>query len=304
MSDRPPGHAPFVWTVFRYAVLLLWALICVFPFYWVAITSVKSSMDVAEGPRYLPFVDFAPSFDGWAFILFNSQDRLVNQFLNSVMVATAATAIAVICASMATYALTRFSFHFPQNPWNSRKPASANNMLWFAAVASRILPPIAILIPMYSFAERHGMLDTHWLLILIYAAVNLPVAMWLLRPVFGERAREIEEAAYLDGATHIEILFTILLPTLLRGLFATTFLIFLLNWNEYLFAEYLAGFHSMTLPPWLVSQISAREAQAVAEEDEIIRLSAAIVVMVIPLLILAGGAQAAIRNRFSGGQSG
>jgi multiple sugar transport system permease protein len=278
--------------VLRYIVLVVWALVCVIPLYWVLTNSFKTVLDVAQGPRYLPFVDFTPQLDAWRYIFFEPREQLVSQFFNSVIVASFATVLTMLTGAMATYALTRFRFF-----WSS---TNVNNVIWFVLLASRILPAVVVLVPIYSMAERHGMLDTHWLLIMLYTAANLPVAMWLMRPVFGEKAWEQEEAAWLDGATHFELFSGILLPMLTRSLLAIAFLIFLLCWNEYLLAQYLAGDHAMTLPPWLVSQISFREAQIIAEEDEITHLSAAIVLMVAPLLLLAGGVQSALKRSLSG----
>lgn len=286
-----------------YCILVFWSAVCLFPIYWVFVNSLKSIWDIAKGPRYLPFVDFTPKLDAWRYIFFEPNERLISQFFNSVLVASASTLLVMLTGGMMTYALTRFQFHWPSYARSATGPASANNLIWFVALASRILPPVAILVPVYSMAERHGMLDTHWLLIALYTAANLPVAIWLMRPVFGEKAIEQEEAAWLEGATHFEILFGILLPMLMRSMVAISFLIFLLSWNEYLFAQYLASNHAMTLPPWLVSQISFREAQIIAEEDEITRLSAATVLMIAPLLLLAGGVQAALsRATLRGGR--
>jgi multiple sugar transport system permease protein len=271
-------------SVLSYFILVFWSLVCLIPIYWVGVNSIKHVDDIAEGPRYLPFVDFLPSLDGWRYVFFNPEERLVSQFFNSVVDAVSATALTMITGGMAVYALTRFRF------------GSSNNLIWFVAIASRILPPVAMLVPIYLVAQQHNWLDTHWLVILLYTATNIPVAMWLLRPVFGEKAWEQEEAAVLDGASHVQIFFGVLLPMVLRGLFAASFLVFLLCWNEYLFAQYLAGDHAMTLPPWLVGQVSFREAQIIAEEDEIIHLSAAIVLMIAPLLLLAGGVQSALKR--------
>jgi multiple sugar transport system permease protein len=278
--------------ILRYVILVFWALVCVIPLYWVFTNSFKAVLDVAQGPRYLPFVDFTPQLDAWRYIFFEPREQLVAQFFNSVIVATSATALTMLTGAMATYALTRFRFRW--------RASNVNNLIWFVLLASRILPAVVVLVPIYGIAERHGLLDTHWLLIMLYTAANIPVAMWLMRPVFGEKALEQEEAAWLDGSTHFELFSGILLPMLTRSLLAIAFLIFLLCWNEYLLAQYLASDHAMTLPPWLVSQVSFREAQIIAEEDEITHLSAAIVLMVAPLLLLAGGVQSALKRSLPG----
>lgn len=291
MSVGAPSLISKVAGVLRYVILVFWALVCLIPLYWVLTNSFKTVLDVAQGPRYLPFVDFTPQLDAWRYIFFEPREQLIAQFFNSVIVATCATVLTMLTAAMATYALTRFRFRLLS--------AEVNNLIWFVLLASRILPAVVVLVPIYGIAERHRLLDTHWLLIMLYTAANIPVAMWLMRPVFGEKAWEQEEAAWLDGSVHLELFFGILLPMLTRSLLAIAFLIFLLCWNEYLLAQYLASDRAMTLPPWLVSQISFREAQIIAEEDEITHLSAAIVFMVAPLLLLAGGVQSALKRSLS-----
>jgi multiple sugar transport system permease protein len=133
-------------------------------------------------------------------------------------------------------------------------------------------------------AQFAGLLDTRLALIFTYTALNLPVAVWLLQPIFGARATAQEEAAQLDGASQFQIFFTIFLPMVAASIAAVGLLIFILCWNEYLFAAYLAGNHAMTLPPWLVGQMSVKEAQIGSEAEEWAHLSAATILMAAPLL--------------------
>jgi ABC-type glycerol-3-phosphate transport system permease component len=154
-------------------------------------------------------------------------------------------------------------------------------------LSSRLLPPAAVVIPLYLMAHGVGLLDTRSALILTYGAVNLPVALWLLQPIFGTRATDQEEAAQLDGAAHLSILFGILLPMIRGALAATAVIVFLLCWNEYLFAALLTSDHALTLPPWMVGQLSMKEAQAGGEAEELAHLSAAAVLMAVPALALA-----------------
>jgi multiple sugar transport system permease protein len=161
-----------------YGPLGLWSVICLFPIYWVAIASLKDGAGIDNGPFYLPFVDFKPSLAAWKFILSDSYDSLLPWFLNSVIVATASAILTVVAGALAVYGLTRSR---PTRPW----------LAWFhrhvfaAMLATRILPPAVIALPLYFMAQKAALLDTQLLLILVYAAINLPVALWLLRPVFG-----------------------------------------------------------------------------------------------------------------------
>lgn len=310
-----------------YAVLLAWAAVCAFPLYWLAITSIKRQADIDQGPRYLPFVDFAPSLDSWRFILGDPSENLVSRFFNSLAIGLVATALALTTAALALYGLTRLR---PSLRWPSfiawtlaggfallaalvQAPPLAIGLLAAASaaaliavvarnrgravegfgaiafmLASRALPPAVIAVPVYIMFQTAGLLDTRISLVVVYAAVNLPVALWLLQPVMGWRATEQEEAAQLEGASHPAILFTILLPMLRGGIAAAGLIVFLLCWNEYLFAATLSFDHALTLPPWMVGQLSMKEAQAGGETEELAHLSAAAVLMAVPALVLAG----------------
>jgi multiple sugar transport system permease protein len=267
--------------ILTHAVLGLWALVCLFPIYWLAVTSLKGEAEVTAGPFYLPFVDFAPSLGAWRFILFDAYDNLTARYLNSAVIAAASTALTVLTAAMAAYALTRFRW---------AKPLT-NSGVAMAILSTRILPPIVIVLPVYMMAQWAGMLDTWGVLILVYAAINMPVALWLLEPVLGARATDQEEAAQLDGASHVTIFFSILVPMAAAGIAAVGLLVFVLCWNEYLFAAYLASDRAMTLPPWLVGQLSMKEAQVGSEAEEVARFSAATLLMALPLLVVTGFVQ-------------
>jgi multiple sugar transport system permease protein len=256
-----------------YSVLWFWALVCIFPIYWVAVTSIKAVPDIEGLPKYLPFVDFAPSLDAWRFILFDHSENLVPKFFNSLIVASAATIITLTFSSMLLYGLLRFRrFQFD---------------IIGAILATRILPPVILALPLYLMAYAAGMLDRNVTLVMVYVAINLPIAIWLLQPAIGTKATEQEEAALLDGASHLNICFGILLPMIKGSLIATGLIIFLMCWNEYIFAVYLTSDHAQTLPPWMVGQLSMKEAQVGGGAEEWAHLSAATIFMILPALALA-----------------
>ncbi len=272
--------------ILTYAVLLSWATVCLFPLYWLAITSIKRQPDIDGPPHYVPFLDFVPTLDSWRFILADAHENLISRFFNSLLISLSATALAVSLAAAALYGLTRCK---PSFLW----PVPVLGVIGFL-LASRILPPVVVIIPVYALARAANMIDTRTVLILVYAAVNLPVAAWLLLPVIGSRASDQEEAAQLEGTTHLAILFGILMPMLRGGFMAVALIVFVLCWNEYLFAAYLTYDHALTLPPWMVGQLSMKEAQAGGEAEELAHLSAAVVLMAIPALVLAAFASRAL----------
>ena len=268
-----------------YTILGFWSVVCLFPIYWFAVTSFKSELDVLIAPHYLPFLDFKPRLDAWIFIFTDREDNLGSRYLNSTLIALVSTVLTVLFGAMAAYGLSRFQ---------SRRLLS-DNAIRTAILASRVLPPVAIVIPLYVMAQTTGLLDTKLALILTYTAANLPVVVWLLQPVFGNAASELEDAARLEGASHWEIFSTIVLPMAASGLAAVASLDFVLCWNEYLFASVLVSDHALTVPPWVVGQISMKEAQIIGEGEEWARLSVAILLTVAPLLAVTVLAQ-----RFAG----
>jgi multiple sugar transport system permease protein len=284
MVPHPPIALPR-WSFQRrsliHVVLILWSAICVFPLYWVAITSLKGDADVMSGPFYIPFVDFMPSLAPWVAILDDANDHLLMRFFNSSAIALSSTALTLLLSAMAVYGLSRF-------------PAErkfGNDRILFVILATRILPPIVVALPIYFMAQYTGTLDSYCVLIFTYTAANLPVAIWLILPVFGARATQQEEAAQLDGASHLRVFFTIFLPMVATSMAAIGLLIFTLCWNEYLFAAYLAGDHVTTLPPWMMGQMSIKEAQTGGDGEEWAQLSAATIFMVAPVLACSGFAQ-------------
>lgn len=306
-----------------YTLLSLWTLVCCIPIYWVAITSLKSVENIDNPPGYFPFADYMPSLESWRFILFDQSESLVTRFFNSAVIGGAATVLTVIVSGMAIYGLTRFppairwaavtcaavaagcamagisvsggllqvglfagaiATLLLAYGLRSRGPAMSASTMITLMLATRILPPIIMVIPLYMLAIATGSRDTHAAMIFVYTAINVPVAVWLLLPVLGPRATEQEEAAQLDGASHFSIFFTILLPMVKAGVAATGLIVFLMCWNEYLFAVYLTADHALTLPPWAVGQLSMKEAQVGGEAEEWAHLSAATILMMIPAL--------------------
>ncbi|HUQ37653.1 MAG TPA: carbohydrate ABC transporter permease [Aestuariivirga sp.] len=271
--------------ILTYALLFFWSLVCLFPLYWIVVTSLKGDPEIMRGPYYLPFVDFSPSLDAWVTVFTYANDHLLLRFFNSAVVAITSTLLTLLFGGLAVYGLTRFRYAVR---W---MPALNNDGILFAILATRILPPVAVVLPIYVLAQYTGAVDTHFALIFTYTAANLPVAVWLLLPVFGNMATSQEEAAQLDGASHLRIFLTIFLPMVAASIAAVGLIIFILCWNEYLFAAYLTSDKVSTLPAWIMGQMSIKEAQVGGDGDEWPQLSAAMIFMIAPLLACTAFAQ-------------
>lgn len=271
-----------------HAVLVAWSAICALPIYWVVMASFKDADALDRSSSYLPFVDFTPSLDAWRFILLDATENLVPRAANSMLIGVISTFATLLLGSMAAYGITRFKSRF------------SSFAILSAFLGTRILPPVVLALPLYVMAQYAGVLDSLGFLILVYAAINLPITIWMLASAFGSRASDQEEAANLDGASHLHILLFILLPMVKGAVITVGFLVFIQCWNEYLFAAYLTSDHALTIPPWMVGQVSIKEAQTGGGSEDMAHLAAATVVMALPVLVLAVLAQSGLFRIFRG----
>jgi multiple sugar transport system permease protein len=303
-----------------YLILGLWTFVCLFPLYWVVVTSFKLPIQVADGPMYLPGIDFKPSLHAWKYIFIDLGNDTLRPYLNTVLVSLFSSVIAVVIGSMGGYALTRISY----NPklgsilmflcilflmilfvvrfglaWQIAlasglaiftvllvtvgrrfQKALQNSDIAFFMISQRILPPVAVVIPIYVLFQKFGLLDTHAALVITYVAVNLPIVVWLMRDFFETVPMDLEESASLDGASRYRIFFTIVLPLAKPGLAATFLLVLILCWNEYLLALFLSTADAQTLPLLIAAQNATRGPQWWY-------MSVLIIIMIVPVVAIA-----------------
>ncbi|MBX2880389.1 MAG: carbohydrate ABC transporter permease [Granulosicoccus sp.] len=242
-------------------------------------------------------------------------------FTNSVVISIFATTLCVVIGSMAAYALARIQYApkfgnivvfllliigvilvttYYQVPWWAStavalslffflvraigryfKMRLRNGDILFWIISQRILPPIVVVIPLYVMFQSVKLLDTHIALILLYAVANMPIVVWLMHDFFANLPIELEESAQLDGATRLGIFWEIVLPLTRPGLAATTLLILVLNWNEYLFAVFLATVKVQTMPIMVAAKNAGEKGIFWWE------MCAIIVVMIIPVIVMA-----------------
>ncbi len=242
-------------------------------------------------------------------------------FTNSVVISIFSTGLCVIVGSMAAYALARIQYAprfgnimifvglivvviyattYAGAPWWASATVALalfyflaralrgwfkmhlrNGDILFWIISQRILPPIVIVIPIYVMFQAVKMLDTHLALILLYAVANMPIVVWLMHDFFANLPIELEESAQLDGATRPRIFWEIVLPLTRPGLAATTLLILVLSWNEYLFAVFLATVKVQTMPIMVAAKNAGEKGIFWWE------MCAIIVVMIIPVIVMA-----------------
>ena len=303
-----------------YAALGLWSFVVLFPLYWLLITSFKLPIDVADGPFYLPGIDFQPSLHAWTYLFGDIRNDTLRPYLNTVIVALTSSVLAVLFGSTAAYALVRISYRPRLGSiilfiasvalaialvaaagvsWKIAIAAAAavyamfmlaigrrfrrslkNDDIAFWMISQRILPPVTVVVPVYVLFQQVGLLDTHLALIITYMAVNVPIVVWIMRDFFHSIPVELEEAALIDGASRYRIFWSVVLPLSRPGLAATFLLVLVLAWNEYLLALFLSSANAQTLPLLVAAQNATRGPQWWY-------MSVLILVMIVPVAAMA-----------------
>lgn len=208
------------WT--RRVVLGLFALWCLFPIWWLATMSLKRPVDAtARPPRFW----FTPIWDNYLKVL--EAPEIWAYFGHSTLVALGSTAVALLLGVPTAYVLGRYRF-----------PGSADFGFWI--LSTRMTPPVAMLIPFFVLYVQAGLIDTHPGLIVAHVALNISIVVWLMKGFFEDLPPELEEAAFVDGATRLQAFRQICLPVAMPGIAAVAILSFLFSWNEFLFALVLA----------------------------------------------------------------
>lgn len=246
--------------------VLLWAsLLYLTPFIWTLLTSLKSDQEIyAEVMKLFPGSLFLEHYTG----IFRSAGHFGHYFANSVTVTVATILLVLILSASSGYAFA--SLDFP----------GRRALLFFCLMV--ITVPLAIyLIPIYLMEDRLNLIDTHLGLILPYTAVNLPLAVLIMRACFREIPAEIEEVAIIDGCSLFQVWYRILLPLVTPGLSVVALLTFINVWGEFMFARTLTNsFAAQTLP---VGITFLRDEAASWQYG---RLSAVIVLSLLPVLTI------------------
>lgn len=218
-------------------------LIFITPILWMILTGLHSEVDAATNPPSFlapltttSFTDFfgaSGGLDPWPFLI------------NSAVAALVSTIIVLILSTAAAYALA------------VRKIDRWSDVMFFL-LSTKMLPMVAGLLPVYIVARMFGILDTWLLLIIIYSAMNMPIAVWMMRSFLAEVPIAILEAAEIDGARLPRVFLQILLPLTAPGLAATALICVIFSWNELLFASVLTSTAASTAPVFLTSFVTSQ----------------------------------------------
>ncbi|UCF92873.1 MAG: carbohydrate ABC transporter permease [Desulfobacterales bacterium] len=237
-----------------------------FPIAWTALTGLKTEPDALAIP---PIFAFRPDFSTYMTLL-QSGDYF-HYLSNSALIVVLSTLTALAFGLPAAYTM---AFHAGKN---------ADRALFFV-LSTRFMPTVGLIVPLYILYARLWLLDSHVGLMILYTALGLPVAIWLMRSFFAEIPFAIIEAAMIDGAGHASIFWRIVLPLSIPGLFTTSILIAIFAWNEFFFAVNLTTYKAATLPVYMASFFTT-------EGLSWAKMSAAATLSLLPILILGWSVQ-------------
>ena len=229
MSFRPSqSHSPLGLTI-RYTIIAAVTFVFLFPVYWLFMISFKTPDEIFHVPPL-----WAPGQ-----IQFNSylglfRDGDVIAIWNSLVVAGVSSLLAVVLGTFCAYSLARF------------KTGGDNLAMWI--ISQRMIPPMAVVFPIFLIYVKFGMVDTHFGLILLYTAFNLPYVIWMMRGYIADIPLELEESALIDGCTRWQMLWKVVFPMVRSGLMATAVFTFVFAWNDFIFALVLTRTNVITFP--------------------------------------------------------
>jgi len=245
-----------------YILLLLILLIQFFPMLWALLTSFMTPAQTTSIPATL--FPTTPTLSSYITAL---QGDIGRYYVNSIIASLSATIITMILGTLAAYAFARLRFRF-------------KTPLLIFVLSLSLFPPLAQVIPLYQILQMLHLVGTLGALILPYSVLGLPLAILIMIGFFQDVPIEFEEAAVVDGMSRLGALLRIIVPITIPGLFATAIIVFVGNWNEYLFALNYTTTNTYTLPVGIVT-ISQTEFTT-----NFGVLSAATVMSVVPLVIL------------------
>jgi multiple sugar transport system permease protein len=229
-SQKRTGYGGKSSVILDVILLALIVIFCVFPFYWMVTTSLKTQLEALSAP---PSWIFEPTIGNYLEVLF--EDNVGVSLLNSLIVAVCTTILALLLGTPAAYALSRFEFRGKKD-------------LWFWFITNRMVSPIVLALPFFLIVRKLGLLDTHIILILIYLTFNLPIVIWICTDQFRSIPPDIDEAAMLDGAGPFKIFSRICLPLAAPGIAVSAIFSFIFSWNELMYALVLTRNVAKTAP--------------------------------------------------------
>ncbi|MCF7943732.1 MAG: carbohydrate ABC transporter permease [Spirochaetia bacterium] len=238
------GRGHRIKTGFVYALLILFILWAIFPLFLTITTAVKTHGDAfSMPPKFILF-----EYTSLHFQKIFQESNIFKTYINSILVTLFSVAVSLLVGIPAAYALARFRFR-------------GKGSFTFLLFLTRVFPPIALLVPIFTIWTRMHLMDTLGGLIIIYVQINLSLVIWMLNSFFEDLPKSLEEAAIIDGCTRWGAFFRVLLPLAAPGLAATSVLLMIFSWNEFMFAFALTGRYARTAPVTIYNFMEFEEIQ-------------------------------------------
>lgn len=294
-------------------LVITYAMVTLMPLLWIIATGFKSPEDAISYP---PKVIFEPSLEGYV-NLFTTRTRITTsmeetllppetwydeiardsgtvisgpsrygqRFMNSVIIGFGSTFFSIFFGTLAAYAFSRFKVPIKED-------------LLFFILSTRMMPPIAVAIPMFLMFRELGLNDTKLGMILLYTAVNLSLSVWLLKGFIDEIPLEYEEAALIDGYTRFQAFYKVVLPQAATGIASTAIFCLIFAWNEYAFAVLLTSGSAQTAPPFIptIIGVGGQDWPAVAAGASIFLIPVMIFTILLRKHLLRGITFGAVRK--------
>ena len=225
----------------RHALLLVWSFVVLFPLYWIVSMSLKPPSEAISLP---PDWIFLPTVYNYIQLL--QEGSFVNAFLNSVFMVTASVIIVLLIGVPAAYVLSRYDI-----------PRQRDVLVWI--LSSRMLPPVAVIIPFFVIFRSLNLYDTRIGMIFMYITINISVVVWVMKAFFDGIPETLEEAARVDGATQFQAFRKVILPAAKPGIFSVAIISFIFAWIELLFSLVLTNSNAVTVTMEVYQFIGVRQ---------------------------------------------
>lgn len=244
-----------------YLALTLVAMFFMLPLLWILRTSLITKVEAYQIP---PNWSASMTFENYISIF---RDNPFGQyFFNSFGIALLSTVISVLLGAMAAY-------------WIARRPGGSSNIK-VSILATQMIPPVVMVIPLSLIIKGLGMDDTWFALIAAYLTFNLPYVIWMLISFFESVPKELDEACEIDGCTRVQAYFKVVLPLAAPGIMATSVYSFIVSWNEFMFALNLTGRNTRTLPV-AIANMETQQGVMIAQ------LCASTMIAILPVVFLS-----------------
>lgn len=271
-----PDAAPVQRNWWVYLILIGICVLNVLPYLWMVMTGF---MDKASAASATPQWIFTPSLEAFELLIHNK--GIMKNFMNSLIVSVSSTFFSVTIGMFCAYAIARYDF-------------VGRDDVSFWVLTNRMMPPVAVLIPIFVTFQTLKLLDTLPGLIILYTAMQLPFVVWMLTGYFRDIPRRYEESAMVDGDTWFQAFRKVTLPLMMPSITATAIFVMILSWNEFAFATFLTSTEAKTMPPAIM-------AYSIGANIEWNVLGAAVVLITAPLILFVLVMQRHLINGLSQG---